>query len=206
MPQKVGPGEGRVAHIRKLLGIRLRDDSRPRPSAPEFTPRQIAAIKQAVQAGRRLCADSPAFVALDFWLGFHQAGGVQVPGREASAQEQRTVIEHVTRRLAQPDRAPSTRGIRDDVAFTIVREAKRAEQEVEMLGMEALATELVGHRLLLLERHASNPLCQALAHKDHGLGPGVIPPGMVVVLPACCDGARFDPLFESDLPPIDDEF
>jgi hypothetical protein len=60
-----------------------------------------------------------------------------------------------------------------------------------------LLTQVVGYRLIIGKTVSDLGCCERYAKLDvYGLGPGVIPPQAIVVLPPCCDGVHWEPIYE----------
>ncbi len=137
--------------------------------------------------------------ALVFIDAFTKAGGIQAPGRELSADTQRVIGSHV---LMSLDGRPSFMHEPEWMREVIYREMNRAHSEARLVS-SLRHPEAVAMRLILA-KNAPDPDeegCRKLAETDsHGLGKGIFPKNLIIVLPTCCDRSYFEVVFRDELP------
>ena len=164
------------------------------PKQANYTPQQVSAIREAIRKGRE------AFVRNDqhpriFASAFIRAGGLQLPGEELDHETRRRIEIHIMAningRFSGADEPPRIRA-------AIKREVTRIYDEVERFRA-TMHYHLVGFQLTIDKRVANRACCEPYTKPDaYGLGPGVIPPQEIVVLPPCCDGIHWKPIFEEE--------
>lgn len=158
-----------------------------------YTTQQVTAIRSAVQAGRRALMHGEVQARL-FASAFFRAGGLQLPGGELDRETRRRMESHIMVNLNGRDSGADEEPV---IRAAIHRELARIHEETErFLAMQQ--PHLLGYRMIL-NRVANRSECQRYAAADvFGLGPGVVPAHEIVVLPPCCDGVRWQPVFEDE--------
>ena len=158
-----------------------------------FTTQQVAAIRVAVQAGRRALMNGEAQARV-FANAFFRAGGLQLPGSELDREARRRIESHIMVNLNGRDSGADEK---PQIRAAVRREMNRIHDEVErFLAMQQ--PHLLGYRMIL-DRAANLSDCRRYAVVDvFGLGPGIVPAHEIVILPPCCDGIRWQPLYEGE--------
>lgn len=154
-----------------------------------YRARQVARIREAVNAGRMAVRAAGIADARVFARAFVEAGGAQVPGDPSEAAAQA---------LGEQLLAALARGEASAADPNLDRELKRAQTEAEW-AMALDDDRIVGFLLQLPEQALEQPTVEALAHQSQGLGPGVVRKADVVVLQPDCDGAEFIALSDHDI-------
>jgi hypothetical protein len=164
------------------------------PKNDNYTPQQVQAIREAIRKGRE------AFIRNDehpriFASAFIRAGGLQLPGEELDPETRLRmeihVMANINGRYSGADEPPRIRA-------AIKREVTRIYDEVERFRL-TLHAHVLGFQLKIDRRVAHRGCCKRYTKLDaYGLGPGVIPPQEIVVLPPCCDGIHWIPIYEQE--------
>ena len=164
------------------------------PTHDSFSIEQIAAIRDALKQGRQALAKGKVNAQV-FASAYIRAGGLQLPGETLDRDTRRRMESHVlatiTGRVSGTKEQPR-------VGRAIQREVERILSEVECFKA-MINPDLVGYRLVFDEHSSYSTICKRYATLDaFGLGPGVIPPHEIVVLPPSCDGARWEAVYEQN--------
>jgi len=158
-----------------------------------YTPQQIAVIRDAIRKGRQAlmrCDENPKI----FGSAFIRAGGLNLPGKELDSETRRRMEIHIMTNI-NGRHSKAKEGAR--IRAAIHREVARIFGEVERFQLMK-NPHLVGYQLVINDQVPDHVLCKRYTKFDaFGLGPGVIPPNEVVVLPPCCDGIRWKPVYET---------
>ena len=158
-----------------------------------YTPQQIAVIRDAISKGRQalmLCDEHPKIFASTFI----RAGGLHLPGNDLDRETRRRMEIHIMTNI-NGRHSKAKEGPR--IRAAIHREVERIFGEVERFQLMK-NPQLVGYQLVINDQVPDHVLCKRYTTFDvFGLGPGVIPPHEVVVLPPCCDGIRWKPVYET---------
>jgi hypothetical protein len=155
-----------------------------------FKARQLAAIRDAVAAGRDAMREAGRFEPGVFARAFVAAGGVHIPGRRDEAAEQALAARLLDALNSGEYSHPADRDLQ--------REVDRARNEAKWTAAQA-DDKVVGFFLMLPESAHDSPVAEAVSHDSHGLGPGIYRKGDIVVLQPECDGARFVPVLEDEI-------
>jgi len=157
-----------------------------------YTPEQIAIIRNAVREGRLALATGERAPRV-FASAFLRAGGLQCPGRTLEREQRRRLEGRIMaivnqRDSGEPEAAPAQ--------AMIDREVTRIHDEYERF-QAMMQPDLAGYRLRIDPATSDPGACRRFAAMDiFGMGAGIIPPHEIVVLPPCCDGAHWEPLYE----------
>jgi hypothetical protein len=159
-----------------------------------YTPQQVMAIREAIRKGRE------AFIRNDehpriFASAFIRAGGLHLPGeeldRETRLRMEIHIMANINGRFSGTDEPPRIRA-------SIQREVTRIYDEVERFRV-LMHAHPIGYRLTIGKKVAKRACCERYTKLDiYGLGPGVVPPQAIVVLPPCCDGIHWEPIYEEE--------
>ena len=163
-------------------------------SKENYTPQQIVVIQYAIKRGRQAlmrCDEHPRIFA----SAFIRAGGLQLPGNELDREIRRRMEIHIMT-IINGRHSKIKEGLL--ILVAIHREVARIFGEVERF--QAMKhPHLVGYHLVIDDKVADHVLCKRYTSFDaFGLGPGVIPPHEIVVLPPCCDGIDWKPVYKSE--------
>lgn len=159
-----------------------------------YTPQQIVVIQAAIKRGRQAlmrCDEHPRIFA----SAFIRAGGLQLPGNKLDREIRRRMEIHIMTsingRHSKIKEGPRIRA-------AIHREVARIFSEAERF--QAMKhPHLVGYHLVIDDQVADHVLCKRYTNFDaFGLGPGVVPPHEIVVLPPCCDGINWKPVYKTE--------
>ncbi len=163
-----------------------------KPVSNNYTAQQSAQIREAIRQGRAALARGTTPSSQLFASAFLRAGGLQYPGGDLDQATRRRmegcIMAIVNRRWrGAPEPEPLQR--------MIDREVARIEDEYGRF-QAMLQADLTGYRLVPPDGPvADRACCERFAALDlYGLGAGVVPPHEIVVLPPCCDGARWEPV------------
>lgn len=160
-----------------------------------YTAQQIVVIQNAIRKGRRALMkrdDHPKIFA----SAFLRANGLQLPGEDLDEETRRRmeiyIMAAINERLGEIEEEPR-------ISAAIHREVTRIFGETERFQVMK-NPELLGYQFVIDGRVADNVRCKHFTRINlFGLGPGVVPPNEVVVLPPCCDGIQWKPVYETDL-------
>ena len=160
-----------------------------------YTAQQIVVIQNAIRRGRRALMqrdDHPKIFA----SAFLRADGLQLPGEDLDRETRRRmeiyIMAAINKRLGEIEEEPR-------ISAAIHREVTRILGETERFQVMK-NPELLGYQFVIDNQVADNVRCRYFTRIDlFGLGPGVVPPHEVVVLPPCCDGIQWKPVYETDL-------
>ena len=159
-----------------------------------YTPRQIAAIQNAIGRGRQSlmqCDEHPRIFA----NAFIRAEGLQLPGEDLDRETRRRMEIHI---MAAINERHSEIEEEPRISAAIHREITRILGESERFQMMKNPY-LVGYHLVIDDQVADKCCCKYFTSIDvFGLGPGVVPPHEIVVLPPCCDGIQWKPVYETE--------
>jgi hypothetical protein len=157
-----------------------------------YTPEQSAVIRNAIREGRVALAKGEQIPRV-FASAFLRAGGLQCPGGSLDQETRRRMEGRI---MAIINQRGSGEAEEDSIQIMIDREVARIHDEFERF-QAMMQPNLTGYRLKI-DRSVIDPLaCQQFAGMDlFGLGSGVITPHEIVVLPPCCDGAHWEPVYE----------
>lgn len=160
-----------------------------------YSTEQSAVIRAAIQAGRNALANGERAPRV-FASAYLRAGGLQQPGGELDQETRRRIegriMAIINQRGSNAPEAPEIQALID-------REVGRIHDEFERF-QASMHPELAGYRLKLGATVADRQACRRFARIDiFGLGPGIIPPNEIVVLPPCCDGASWEPIYEEGM-------
>ena len=164
-----------------------------RPTQTNYTTQQVATIRAAIKAGRDALVHGEARARV-FASAFFRADGLQLPGGELDKETRRRIESHIMVNINGRD---SGAGEEPAIRATILRELARIHNETErFLAMQQ--PHLLGYQMVL-DRVAKRVDCKRYAAVDmFGLGAGVVPAHEIVVLPPCCDGVRWQPIYEDE--------
>jgi hypothetical protein len=157
-----------------------------------YSTQQTDAIRQAIRAGRQAMmqrGESPRLFASTYI----RSGGLQLPGGELDPETRRRIESRimVTMGGQQTDASEPPA-----IESLIAREIERILGEVERFQL-MMHPDLRGFRLEATAGMPERKLClRFLALDAYGMGRGVVPAHEIVVLPPCCDGVRWAPLYE----------
>ncbi|MCB1859690.1 MAG: hypothetical protein KDI63_15560 [Gammaproteobacteria bacterium] len=159
-----------------------------------YTPQQILSIRSAIREGRRALMQSDGHPRV-FASAFIRAGGLQLPGaeldRETRLRLETHIMVNVNGRESGGDETPLHRALID-------REVHRIFNEADLLRA-MMNPGLVGFRLVVDKTIPNWEFCERYAALDaFGLGPGVVPPHEILVLPPCCDRVRWEAVYENE--------
>jgi len=160
-----------------------------------YTPQQIVAIRNAISRGRQAlmqCDEHPRIFA----SAFIRAEGLQLPGEDLDRETRRRMEIHIMAAINERHG-----GIEEEprISAAIHREVTRILSEAERFQVMK-NPQLVGYHLVIDDQVADKVRCKHFTNIDvFGLGPGVVPPHEVVVLPPCCDGIQWKLVYETDL-------
>ncbi len=158
-----------------------------------FTPEQSAHIRAAIQAGRQALSIGERSPGI-FAAAFLRAGGLQLPGEELDPETRRRAEGRI---MAIVNRRGSNQPEPKPIQAMIEREVARIHDEFDRF-QTSVNPDLVGYRLRIGRDVADPAACLRFTQVDlFGMGPGTIPPGEIVVLPPCCDGALWEPIYQS---------
>ena len=157
-----------------------------------YTTPQIDAIRQALKSGRHAMMQSGESPRL-FASAYIRAGGLQLPGGTLDPETLRRVESRimvaVNGQRTEASESPA-------IEAMIAREIERIRGEVERFQLMMHPT-LRGFRLEPADGMGDRDACQRFLDLDaYGLGRGVVPAHEIVVLPPCCDGVRWIPLYD----------
>lgn len=159
-----------------------------------YTPQQISAIQAAIRKGRQAlmrCDEHPRIFA----SAYIRAGGLHLPGDGLDKETRRRMEVHI---MANINGRHVKIEERPRVRVAIHREVARIFGEVERFRAMK-HPHLVGYRLVVDNQVADHVLCKRYTRFDaFGLGPGVVPPHEIVVLPPCCDGVIWKPVYKAE--------
>ena len=163
------------------------------PIYDKYTPQQIAAIRSAIRKGRQALMEGERHPRV-FASAFIGAGGLHLPGeamdRHTRLRMEIHILANINGRHCGADEEPR-------IYSAIRREVARIFSEYERFQV-MMTPHLVGYQLIVDEKGLNQAICKPYVKLDaFGLGPGVIPPHEVVVLPPCCVNIRWKPLYET---------
>ncbi|HEB94999.1 MAG TPA: hypothetical protein ENI96_01045 [Sedimenticola thiotaurini] len=158
-----------------------------------YSPDQSAQIRAAIEAGRRALSIGERSPRV-FAAAYLRAGGLQQPGGELDPETRRRVegrIMAIINQRGGRSREPAP------IQAMIEREVARIYDEFDRF-QTSTHPDLTGYRLRIGRDVADPAACHRFARIDlFGMGPGVIPPNEIVVLPPCCDGAVWEPVYQA---------
>lgn len=156
-----------------------------------YSTQQIDAIRRAIKAGRlALMHGEPAMRT--FASAFFRADGLQLPGEELNSETRRRIESII---MVSLNGRNSGAGEEPHIRAAVSRELARIQDEMARFRTMQ-HPHLIGYRMVL-EAVSDRQQCQRYACVDvFGLGAGVVPPHEIVVLPPCCDGIRWQALYE----------
>jgi hypothetical protein len=156
-----------------------------------YTPRQVALIRNAIRHGRIAAGRSAHGDAEEFARAFIKHDGIHAPGAALDGETRRWLIACLLVSLrdgqVNADQAAKLGPI-------LMREYNRALAETYLVRHFG-NPEIMAYRILMPSEVRRVSSCRRFVRSDaFGLGPGVVPLEEIVVPPACCDGIRFQVL------------
>lgn len=159
-----------------------------------YTPEQSAVIRKAIREGRLALATGERAPRV-FASAFLRAGGLQRPGGTLDQETRRRIEGRIMAIINQRDSGDPEPAAMQRM---IDREVTRIHDEYQRF-QAMMQPNLAGYRLRIGPATADALACQRFAGVDiFGMGPGVIPPHEIVVLPPCCDGVHWEPLYDEE--------
>ena len=159
-----------------------------------YTTQQISVIQDAIRKGRQAlmrCDEHPRIFA----SAFIRAGGLNLPGNDLDRETRRRMEIHIMASINGRHRKIEE-GPR--IREAIHREVARIFGEFERFQVMK-QPHLVGYHLSIDDQVAEHVLCKRYTRFDaFGIGPGVVPPHEIVVLPPCCDGIHWKPVYKTE--------
>jgi hypothetical protein len=158
-----------------------------------YSPQQLSAIRAAIKKGRQALMLGDGHPRI-FASAFIRAGGLHLPGDDLDRETRRRMEIHI---MANINGRHSGADEEPRIRVAIHREVGRIYSEVERFQV-MMHPHLIGYQLIIDAQDPVNVVCERYTRLDaFGLGPGIVPPHEIVVLPPCCDEIHWQPIYEA---------